>query len=544
MSASRYIDALAAAAIVLALLLTFFLISAAPLTAEAGEFDDEDLSGDWEDSGACLVTLTGGTAVSSGGVLIDGGDITIAAPGKYVLTGELREGSVTVDSPGEVRLKLSDASISSSGGAAILVREAGKVILTLTGENTVSADGLTGDVDGAIYSRDDLTINGSGSLTIESDCHGVVGNDDLLITGGDITVEAAQDAIHVHDSFRLREASLTLTAGDDAVTVSDGYFYMESGAVTSSSCYEGIEAPRVTITGGVVDLRPTDDGINAPGGGESLIDISGGDVTIINSNGRDADGLDSNGSILISGGNLFISVSSQGGSCAIDVGAETGGSAVISGGTVIAAGGSAMAEGFDASSPQTSVMRAVSGDAGAQVVLTGPEGGTLLEAAIPCPFTSLILSCPEMTSGQDCALTVDGADVPLTGESAPAEFGKGGFGGMGGGRDFRGDNPGNMPDFQSGEPGSMPGFRGDGSGDMPDFRGDNSGTPPEMPQEGVERPSGDMGGGRFMGEFNTDPMDMGGDTDSPGADPEALILVALSAGVLLLALAVGVKIKH
>lgn len=114
------------------------------------------------------------------------------------------------------------------------------------------------------YSRDDLTINGGGSLNVTTEYQpAIVCNDD-----------------------------------------ESGYVYIESGNISIPACYEGIEAVDITIAGGKIDIMPADDGINANGrGSNSVIRITGGDISIINETGRDADGLDSNGDIFISGGN-------------------------------------------------------------------------------------------------------------------------------------------------------------------------------------------------------------------------------------------------
>ena len=218
-----------------------------------------------------------------------------------------------------------------------------------------SAEIADSGVDGAIYSRDDLTINGSGSLLVSAAYkHGIVCNNDLVITGGNITISAVQDGIHANDSVRIRDAALSISAGDDGITVSNddetAFLYVESGSITIPACYEGLEAIDVTIAGGTIDIVSADDGINANGSGAgSVIRVTGGDITVTNPSGRDADGFDSNGSIYIEGGNILISVADSGSNSALDYGSENGGECVISGGTVIACGSSAMAEGFASS---------------------------------------------------------------------------------------------------------------------------------------------------------------------------------------------------
>ena len=95
-----------------------------------------------------------------------------------------------------------------------------------------SAETAVSGVDGTIYSRDDLTINGTGSLAVSAVYqHGIVCNDNLAITGGHLTINAVQDGIHAHDSVRIRDAALSITAGDDGITVSNddetAFLYVE-----------------------------------------------------------------------------------------------------------------------------------------------------------------------------------------------------------------------------------------------------------------------------------------------------------------------------
>ncbi len=59
------------------------------------------------------------------------------------------------------------------------------------------------NVDAVIFSKADLTINGSGTLSINSTAHGVVSKDDLVITGGNIAINATKKAISGKDSVRI-----------------------------------------------------------------------------------------------------------------------------------------------------------------------------------------------------------------------------------------------------------------------------------------------------------------------------------------------------
>ena len=245
-------------------------------------FTENDVDGDWADNAyTTYITLdgSGGTIDGNGAYFLDG-DLVISNGGWYVLTGTLEDGKIIVDAhdSSKVWIRLNGVTVSCSDDACLRVDQADKVFLTLAEdtENSFSSgtvyseEALADNTGGTIFSHDDLTINGSGSLSITAGYkHGIDVNDSLVITGGNITITAPQDGIHVSDSLRFMEASLTIDAGDDAVH-SDDELYIESGTVLINSCYEGFEAVTIDIAGGDITMYPTDDGINANGGSSTM----------------------------------------------------------------------------------------------------------------------------------------------------------------------------------------------------------------------------------------------------------------------------------
>ena len=496
------------------------------IPAETEDRQTADSADKIEENSAVRITLTGEAAeISGGGAVFAGKELRITDAGSYLLSGNLSDGSVVVDADktDKIRLFLSGVNISRSDGAALVIEQADKVTLFLCGntENTFS-DGAayTGyeegtKIDGCVYSRDDLTVEGTGALNVTGNMkHGIVCNDDCVFSSGTVCVTAKQDAVHAHDSVTVKGASLTLSAGDDGITVSNDeqtdYLLVESGSVTISSCYEGLEATTVTVSGGNVSVFPTDDGINA----QKLISVTGGNIRIENPAGRDADGLDSNGDIRISGGELFISVSAQGGSCAIDYGSEQGGTCVIDGGTVLAFGGSQMVEAISETSAQAFYMGSHTGTAGSLFSLTAPDGTVLLSAEVPCPYNFVTVSAPGMCVGGTCILSAGRSAVEVT---IASSYQLSGFGGMGGFRDGRGteggfDGRGNRPDMGA-KPGRgwMP-DTGETPGEMPEMPdGNEIPAMPNMPDEGGMP---EMPGMREMPDGNETPQMPGMDAPS------------------------------
>ena len=288
-------------------------------------FTTNDQNGNWDTSGATVITLTGdGATISGKGAYTVDGNVVITNAGYYVVSGTLTDGYISVDAynSSKVFIMLDGAEINCSDDACIRVDQAEKVFLTLAegSQNTLSSgssyctEALNDGTDGAIYAHDDLTINGSGSLTVTAQYrHGIAAKDDLVITGGTITVTAEADAIHANDSLRIKEATITADAGDDGLVTSNeeenGYFYIESGTLDITASDDAIHTTGdITFAGGSVTIDAGDDGVHSDSniyiqGGTILIedcyegiealniDVSGGDVTVYPQD----DGLNANG---------------------------------------------------------------------------------------------------------------------------------------------------------------------------------------------------------------------------------------------------------
>ena len=328
MSTHKYFDRICVAVIACALVVTLLFMNGEAFGIEKIIDEDSeahsdqqyftagDLSPEYDISDANIITLSGGSAqVTGNGAYAYDGGVVISSTGVYVISGTLDDGSITVDADdaAKVWLYFNDVNITCQDNAALIIENADKVFLTLAeGRDSVLKSGseyensaAEAGIDGVIYARDDLTINGAGSLTISGGpAHGITANDDLVITGGTIKMTSARDAIHVNDSLRMTNVELSLNAGDDAVQVDNegGYIYIESGEFDITAADEGIAAEgditidggdfkiavgtsqgshgiksgdTVTVNEGTIDITSCCEGIQA-----SYIDITGGDITI------------------------------------------------------------------------------------------------------------------------------------------------------------------------------------------------------------------------------------------------------------------------
>ena len=308
------------------------------------------------------------TADLSGAVsctVSDGQDIHITAAGVYVLTGSASNVTVYVEAGTEdkVQIVLDGVNVTNANFPVIYVKTADKVFVTVSGDSALSvtgsfaADGST-KTDGVIFSKTDLTLNGTASLTVSSADNGIVCKDDLKITGGTLTVTAASKAIDANDSIRVADGALYLTAGTDGLHAENsdddtkGYVYIGGGSITISAgddgihgqtvvqidggtlsikAAEGIEGTYIQFNGGTINIQSTDDGVNAAYKSSAYtptVEINGGDITVAMGAG-DTDGIDSNGNIIVNGGTVTVTGNST---------FDYDGAAQYNGGTIIANG--------------------------------------------------------------------------------------------------------------------------------------------------------------------------------------------------------------
>ncbi len=487
----------------------------------ASMFTDRDLDAGYDENSAVSIRLSDqATECDSASVTVDGNTVTITEEGTYLLSGELSEGQIVVntDKTEKVQLVLDNASVTNSTSAAVYILQADKVFLTLApdSKNTLSTTGEfeaidENNIDAAVFSKEDLTINGSGSLNVScSYGHGIVSKDDLVIAGGTYQITAASHTVSGKDSIRIADGTLDLSAGKDALH-SDGIFYLADGTITVSTCQEGIEGQTIVMDGGSAAICASDDGLNASNASASAsndpfaaddsctITINGGQLTIT----ADGDGIDSNGSLLINGGEIYVAGPENDGNSALDY----AGSGTINGGVFLATGYSGMAQNFGSSSTQGSILTALSGSSSETVRLLDADGNELLSFDPGRSYNCVVVSCPQITEDGTYTISAgsDSVSVTMSGliyNSAGNGMNNGGMGGgmkngdMGGsmgsgdmenGGRSRGGMRGGFPDGElpSGDMGTPP------SGDSDSAPSGGMGTPPSGDSDSA--PSGGMG---------------------------------------------------
>ena len=305
----------------------------------------------WESANVIPITLNGtGIAASGAGITVAGNKATITAAGTYSLSGALSDGQITVSAAGQiVRLIFNGLTIASSTNAPINIQAAKKVIIVLVDNTTntitdpatyIFPDAGTNEPNAALYSKADMTLCGSGALTVNGNYNdGITSKDGLVIAGGKITVKSVDDGIRGKDYLIIKDGTiavnakgdgfkadneeeaecgyiwiaggtLTITSGDDAMMaatdmlISDGtvnvlsgggsnykpttttdpkgivgslWNVIDSGAITVSSCDDAIHSNRhLVINGGTLILSSGDDAVHA----DSTLGINGGGISV------------------------------------------------------------------------------------------------------------------------------------------------------------------------------------------------------------------------------------------------------------------------
>ncbi len=287
---------------------------------------DHEVASDyvWNTAEAIPITLSG-TSISVGGdgASVSGTKVTISAAGTYRLTGTLDDGQVVVNAAGAlVRLVLDGVTLNNSADAPLIVTKAAKTVLILA-DNSVNrvTDGAiypSGvDQNAAIYSEDNLSIGGAGSLIVTARYNdGITSKDGLVIAGGTISVTAADDGIRGKDYLVVRNGTLDITSGGDGLKsdedgdVTQGYVLVAGGTITIRASGDGVQAETdalvtdgtLTITAGGGSNVVLSDDLSAKGIKGLLVVVDGGTIKLDTAD----DGLHSDGELVINGGQIEI----------------------------------------------------------------------------------------------------------------------------------------------------------------------------------------------------------------------------------------------
>lgn len=327
---------------------------------DADMFTERDTKTDYDTGEAVVIQLNGTSAsASSNSVHITGSKVTITEEATYVISGKLTDGMLIVNAKdsAKVHLVFNGVDVTSQTSAALYILGADKVFLTLaqgTSNSLANGGSFTAvdenNIDAALFSKQDLTLNGAGSLTVTSPAgHGVVCKDDLVFTGGTYTIHSASHGLDANDSIRITQAALTIDAGKDGLhaenneDASKGFVYISGGSIQAEAEGDGIAAGAyMQIAGGTIDLLVGGGSANGTkehsdffggfmGGGRPGRRSNDAQSTTTEESSTSMKGLKAANGLLVSGGSITVNSADD------SVHSDT--SAVINGGTFALASG-------------------------------------------------------------------------------------------------------------------------------------------------------------------------------------------------------------
>ena len=272
-------------------------------------------------------------------------DYLIDKEGIYLLSGDYTNTTIIVEvSDNEkVQLVLDGVNITNDDNACIYVENADKLFVTTISNSSLTVTNMfessNDKIDAVIYSKDDLTLNGIATLTVNSSETAIKCNDDLTITSAEYIINAQKKGIDANNSIAIANGIFTINAQTDGLHAENndddslGYIYIADGTFNINAsddgihatsvlqidsgdftlkAYEAIESTYIQINGGQFNISAYDDGINAARKSSSyspVIEINSGTIKIVIASG-DHDAIDSNGDLIITGGIIDITSNS------------------------------------------------------------------------------------------------------------------------------------------------------------------------------------------------------------------------------------------
>ncbi|MBQ9468145.1 MAG: carbohydrate-binding domain-containing protein [Clostridia bacterium] len=220
-----------------------------------------------------------GVDLGESGAALEGKVIKITKAGSYRFTGALSDGEIVVAVSKEetVDLILAGVSITNKDGPAIWCDSADKLYVT-TEENTVNtlSDGknyaLPDGPNATLYSDDDLTVRGTGTLTVMGRFkNGISSKNDIKIKELTLNVESYNTGVRGKGSVTVTSGNIEINAGNDGIKSTDdttkgkGFVEITGGKIVITAGDDGIQAATVlTVSGGSVQINAEGKKVNAP----------------------------------------------------------------------------------------------------------------------------------------------------------------------------------------------------------------------------------------------------------------------------------------
>ena len=226
------------------------------------------------------------TSVQDTGIVVEGGAFVITRGGSYELKGDLSGGQIKVAVPKteQVELIFNNFTASCNTSAPLYIESADKCVIFLAAGsvNTLTdatlyqyANPADDKPNACIYSSDDLTIKGTGTLNVNGNYNNGIGcKNDLRIKDCTLNVTGVNNIIKGNDSVEIENATVKLSGGEDAIKsdtadrTDKGYILISSGAKVEVNCLDDAIQATMSITieaGCSVTGNCGGDALNCPG---------------------------------------------------------------------------------------------------------------------------------------------------------------------------------------------------------------------------------------------------------------------------------------
>ncbi|MDD3360520.1 MAG: carbohydrate-binding domain-containing protein [Hespellia sp.] len=261
------------------------------VTLTTGSYSDKELDDSYDEDKSTLIQCNEDKVqIDGSGASADGQTVTISTEGTYILKGTLADGQIIVNAAEKnVQLVFDGIQIDYSASAPIYIEQAKNTYITLA-ENTENyiSDGSEYATDSsedaptaAIYSKDDLTFNGSGSLEVVANYNNAIqSKDDLTFISGVYHITSVDDGIVGKDSVSILDGTYTIESQSDGIKSTNnkesdkGYIMIDGGDFTITAENDGIQAETLLhINDGTFDLITGggyENGITTAGEGDMM----------------------------------------------------------------------------------------------------------------------------------------------------------------------------------------------------------------------------------------------------------------------------------
>ncbi|MBE6845281.1 MAG: carbohydrate-binding domain-containing protein [Ruminococcus sp.] len=244
---------------------------AGELSEYSDYFSNFDLQSDYNNVTADIKLNGDDVQISGSGAEFSDKIISITTGGTFVFSGVLDDGQIFVNAEENVQLVFNGVNITNLSSAPVYVENAKNVAVTLVDntenvlsdtENYVFSDTDANEPDAALFSKDDLSINGNGSLTVNANYNeGIATKNDLRISGGKIAVNSKGDSVKGKDSVVVQNADITINSEADGIKTTNteetdkGFVVFESGNFDITAQNDAVQSENfLNVNGGTFNI--------------------------------------------------------------------------------------------------------------------------------------------------------------------------------------------------------------------------------------------------------------------------------------------------